>query len=283
MTDLFRVLGEIVNNVGIGGLILICLLIFAVGFFWYKINKSNNHTTKTLEAGFNRMTETIVAQNDKLFGALVEQNKENSVFLKTVVMGALQDKSSSDFSKHNDNLDYRLKISNIIATKIHDLLNRYNADRAFILEFHNSKQNLSGLSFLWYDMVYEEIAKGINLIQSGYKDQEVSTLLPIINDINDNYGYKIYYLDDLERLQNTSMALYHRLRVERQLTEAIMVGLYNASNRLLGILVLEYEEDSFIPVEVLDAEDIVATATSIATLLDCSAVIDTTDGYLCDK
>ena len=42
MTDLFRVLGEIVNTVGIGGLILICLLIFAVGFFWYKINKSSN-------------------------------------------------------------------------------------------------------------------------------------------------------------------------------------------------------------------------------------------------
>ena len=273
MTEFLKVLGDIAIAVGIDGLVMIAIIAGAIGFFWYKINKSSNKTVRSLENGFNRMTETIAAQNDKLFEALVEQNKENSQFLKTVVMGALQDKSSSDFTTHADNLDYRLKISNVIATKIHDLLNRYNADRAFILEFHNSKQNLSGLSFLWYDMVYEEIAKGVNLIQSGYKDQEVSTLLPIINDINNNGGYKIYYIDDLENLQKTSMALYHRLRVERQLTEAIMVGLYSSSNRLLGILVLEYEEDSFIPVEVLDSEDIVATATSIATLLDCSSSI----------
>lgn len=273
MTEFLKVLGDIAVAVGIDGLIMIAIIAGAIGFFWYKINKSSNKTVRSLETGFNRMTETIAAQNDKLFEALVEQNKENSQFLKTVVMGALQDKSSSDFTTHADNLDYRLKISNVIAAKIHDLLNRYNADRAFILEFHNSKQNLSGLSFLWYDMVYEEIAKGVSLIQSGYKDQEVSTLLPIINDINNNGGYKIYYIDDLENLQKTSMALYHRLRVERQLTEAIMVGLYSSSNRLLGVLVLEYEEDSFIPVEVLDSEDIVATATSIATLLDCSAAI----------
>ena len=35
-------------------------------------------------------------------------------------------------------------------------------------------------------------------------------------------------------------------------------------------LVLEYEDGVFIPIEVLDDEDIIAESNSIATLLDCS-------------
>jgi hypothetical protein len=156
---------------------------------------------------------------------------------------------------------------------MHDLLNRYNADRAFILEFHNSKQNMTGLSFLWFDMTFEEIAKGVHSIQSFWKDQESSQLLPVVNDVTDNDGFKIYSIDELEQLQKSSTVLYHRLRIERQLQEAIMVGLYDIDNTLIGLLILEYEYD-FIPVEVLDREDIVATAASIAELLDYNTTKD---------
>ena len=51
---------------------------------------------------------------------------------------------------------------------------------------------------------------------------------------------------------------------------AIISALYSRDNILIGLLVLEYEDGVFIPIEVLDDEDIIAEANSIATLLDCS-------------
>jgi hypothetical protein len=116
-------------------------------------------------------------------------------------------------------------------------------------------------------MTFEEIAKGVKTIQAFWKDQEASSLLPVIEDINDNGGIKIYHVEELEELQHTSSVLYHRLRIERNLQEAIMIGLYGTDNQVIGILILEYEE-SFIPVESLDVADLIREAGSIADLLD---------------
>ena len=74
----------------------------------------------------------------------------------------------------------RLQISEDIQQSIHDLLYKYNCDRVFILEFHNNKQNLSGLSFMWYDMQYEQVARGINSLETLYRDLSLSKVLPLI-------------------------------------------------------------------------------------------------------
>ena len=64
--------------------------------------------------------------------------------------------------------------------------------------------------------------------------------------------------------------LYRKLRIDRGVQEAIISALYSRDNILIGLLVLEYEDGVFIPIEVLDDEDIIAESNSIATLLDCS-------------
>ena len=126
---------------------------------------------------------------------------------------------------------------------------------------------MTGLSFLWYDMTFEEIAKGVPTIQTYWKDQDASTLLPVVKDICDEDGFKIYTIEDLEELQHKSTVLYHRLRIERQLQEAIMIALYGSNNEIIGILILEYEA-SMIPIEVLDVADLIREAGSISDLLD---------------
>lgn len=261
------VLGNVLLQYGWPGF----LMIFAVSvlFIWLKfsMNKSNKNTSDTLTKGFTNISAEMSKNNTKLVKALVDQNKTNTEALINIVNTALMRRETTNKITYDRNLKLREMASYKIKQKIHDLLNRYNADRSFILEFHNSKQNMTGLSFLWYDMTFEEIAKGVGTIQSQWKDQEASSLLPVVKDINDEDGFKIYTIDDLEELQKTSSVLYHRLRIERQLQEAIMVGLYGTNNTMIGILILEYEE-SFIPIEVLDPTDIIRDAGSIADLLD---------------
>ena len=81
-------------------------------------------------------------------------------------------------------------------------------------------------------------------------------------------------MNALSRPKYESTALYNRLRVERQLTEALLVGLYDSSNSMIGLLVLEYE-DGFLPVEkAVDYDDLVSEANAIATLLDCTNIND---------
>lgn len=253
------------------------LLILGLGFglyylIKYLLNKSTTSTNKTLSDGFTDLSKSMKEQNEKLLEAIIKQSEESTKTVGKVLDTVLTEKSGKDKQDHDDRMNYRKDISKIIRTKMKDLLNRYNGDRIFVLEFHNCKENVVGMPFYWADMTYEEIAKGVKSIQPAWRDQEASQLDPIIDDMEEFGGFKIYTTEDIEALQDLSSILYRKLRIERGVQEAIISALYSRDNILIGLLVIEYEDGVFIPVEVLDDEDIIAEANSIATLLDCTSI-----------
>lgn len=261
-------IGEVFTTYGWTGLLVLgigAILYFSLS---YIIKKSNKDTSDTLTHGFNSMTKHMENQNNLLIKTLIDQSAENNKMIGTIIQQVLDDKENKAKKDHEEKMNSRLNVSKIIRQKMHDLLNRYNADRIFILEFHNCKENITGLPFYWYDMVYEEIRKGMRNIHTAWRDQEASQLIPIIEDMEEFGGYKVYTIDDIEEFQVTTSILYSKLRVERDVKEAIISALYAHDNTLIGLLVFEYEF-STIPIEVLDDEDIISQATSIATLLDC--------------
>jgi len=269
---------DIYATYGVTGLIV--LIALTVGYFGLKkvFEKSKNSTTSAIENSFSKMSEslseTIKEQNDKILDAFIIQSNKNNETMHEVLLNALADKSASESISHAQSINRRIKISSKVQQKVNNLFYSFNCDRAFILEFHNNKQNLTGLSFVWYDMVYEAVAKGFYTLQNSYKDQEISQIIPIIESVNEGGGYAHLLLEDLENLKYESTALYNRLRVERQLTEALLVGLYDTHNSMIGLLVLEYE-DGFLPVEkAVDYEELVSEANAIAALLDCTNMND---------
>lgn len=255
---------------------LIVLIALTIGYFGLQklFKDSKSHTNSALEKGFTEasmsLSSTIKEQNEKILDAFISQSEKNTETMKDVMMEVLNKKSSNDQEIHAENIKKRMDISYYVKRRVHDLFKEYNCDRAFILELHNSKQNLSGLSFVWYDMIYEDVARGYNTLQNTYKDQEASQLLPIIKKVNENGGFAHYTIEELEEFKNNSTALYHRLRIERNLTECVILGLYSSDNALIGLLVLEYE-DSMLPVEVFDIDNLIAEANAISSLLDCSS------------
>ena len=51
----------------------------------------------------------------------------------------------------------RQKVSPKISSELEKMLYRLNADRTFVIELHNGKENATFLPFLYYDMTYEEV------------------------------------------------------------------------------------------------------------------------------
>ena len=261
---------NIFANYGWPGLLVLGAGAFLVYFIKQHLTKSTSSTNKVLADGFNDLSKSMQDQNQKLLEAIIKQSEENNKTIGKVLDSVLTEKSGRDKQIHDDHMKYRMDVSKLIRTKMKDLLNRYNGDRIFILEFHNCKENVVGMPFYWADMTYEEISRGVKSIQPAWRDQEASQLIPIIDDMEEFGGYKIYTIEDIEALQDQSSILYRRLRVERGVQEAIISALYSQDNILIGLLVIEYEDGVFIPIEVLDDEDIIAQANSIATLLDCT-------------
>lgn len=267
---------EVYTSFGWTGILV--LVVLTVGYFGIKklFEKTKNSTADAINKSFIKMSEslseTLKDQNDKILDAFISQSEKNNETMRDVMMKALKTHSKEETINHVSSINRRLNISKYVQQKVNNLFYAFNCDRAFILEFHNSKQNLTGLSFVWYDMVYEAVAKGFYTLQNSYKDQEATQLIPIINDVNEGNGYVHYTIDELNALEKESTSLYHRLRIERQLQEAIILGLYASDNSMLGLLVLEYE-DRFMPIEkVVDIEELIAEANAIATLLDCTNI-----------
>lgn len=261
---------NIFSKYGWPGVLVVGAISVLVYVIKQHLTKSTTSTNKVLTDGFTDLSKSMQDQNQKLLEAIIKQSEENNKTIGKVLDSVLTEKSSRDKQTHDDQMKYRMDVSKLIRTKMKDLLNRYNADRIFILEFHNCKENVVGMPFYWADMTYEEISRGVKSIQPAWRDQEASQLIPIIDDMEEFGGYKIYTIEDIEALQNQSSILYRKLRIERGVQEAIISALYSQDNILIGLLILEYEDGVFIPIEVLDDEDIIAQANSIATLLDCT-------------
>lgn len=261
---------NIFSKYGWPGLLVAGAIAVLVYVIKQHLTKSTTSTNKVLSDGFTDLSKSMQDQNQKLLEAIIKQSEENNKTIGKVLDSVLTEKSGRDKQIHDDNMKYRMDVSKLIRTKMKDLLNRYNGDRIFILEFHNCKENVVGMPFYWADMTYEEISRGVKSIQPAWRDQEASQLIPIIDDMEEFGGYKIYTIEDIEALQDQSSILYRKLRVERGVQEAIISALYSQDNILIGLLVIEYEDGVFIPIEVLDDEDIIAQANSIATLLDCT-------------
>lgn len=262
---------DIFMKYGWPGIIAI-IVIVAIYFIFNYINKQQaKQTTTTINDGFKtlatEMSRTVTEQNKLLLNAFINQSDSNTKMIKDIMTDVVNNKSRIDSEEHTKSNNVRLNVSEHISSKVFDMLKTYNCDRAFILEFHNSKQNFSGLSFVWYDMTYEKFAKGLHTICSSFKDQEISSLIPIINDVNNGCGIMHYTIDELEELQDRSPVLYDRLRQERHIQECIILGLYSNTNVMIGLIILEYER-TLMPIEVYNVKDLLSEAATISSLLD---------------
>lgn len=70
--------------------------------------------------------------------------------------------------QHDNAVAFRIKNEPQIRVLLKELMMDTGADRSFIIELHNGTNNVSGLPFIYGDMSYEEVNKGVTHVDEDY-------------------------------------------------------------------------------------------------------------------
>lgn len=234
------------------------VVIGVVAILYFLINRSINKSN-------DKLADTISSQNQVLVQSMVNHQQD----LVSIIGKTLERNENQKNEVHMASIQHRIDISKPMQDKVYDTMIYFRAKRCGILEFHNSKENLNGLSFLWYDMHYETNQKNVLPINQKCKDMQISNLVTIIDSIRANKGVVIYKRKDLENLQSKSSVLYEQLVHELNSDTIIYAGLYGNNNSLIGLMLLEYDDNEYkFNDNLYDKAEIKERATSISSLLE---------------
>ena len=272
--EMFNNILEFFNNYGWSGIVAIVLILV---IYWL-ITQKDKSTKDTITIGFDKLATSISNQNEHLIDSITRSNEKTQVELFNLVKTTLSERDSVIKSNHDKSLDRRFMISEEIDNILWDTMNLYNCQRAIVIEFHNSKENLNGLSFLWYDVQYEKQQRDVISISNKARNLQASNIVPIINKINSTPGNIIVLnSDDIEKIYNESTVLYSQFK-ELNVEHIIYSGIYSSDNKLIGLIALEYWKNHPYHEDIINLLDIKERTAKIAQLLQFSKnnnVVDT--------
>lgn len=265
---------EFFNNYGWPGILAIILILV---IYWI-ITQKDKSTKDTITTGFDKLATSISNQNEHLIDSITRSNEKTQEELFNLVKATLSERDDAIKSNHDKSLDRRFMISEEIGNILWDIMNLYNCQRVIVIEFHNSKENLNGLSFLWYDVQYEKQQRDVVSISSKARNLQASNILPIINRVNSTPGnIVILNTDDIEKIYNESTVLYSQFK-ELNIEHIIYSGIYSSDNKLIGLIALEYQKNYPYHEDIINLLDIKERTAKIAQLLQFSKnnnVVDT--------
>lgn len=201
--------------------------------FTYLGKKLSGDVTDGMEKIADRMTTSISKQNDQLVATLSDQNK-------TLIEALVKDKTKT-VEEHNSMLAERINMSEDINMKLKDIMQIHNSQRAFIIEFHNSFNNLSGIPFAKYSCTYEWFDKGLTPFANRCIGLPFSSMARIVSDILKTEDKQIVY-PDMKKMEEENPTLFSMLADEERRTKAVVyTAMFDNHNTLIGLLVLEYQ------------------------------------------
>lgn len=260
----FQPLLDILADYGMLGLIIIIIVALIVYLIRSNGKQLNQDITSGMENVANKITDQMASSNNQLINKISDTNNklidQQNKMLDVLINGRREE--------HRSRLHERLDVTAPILTKLRDMMHHNHANRASVIEFHNSKENLNGLPFLWYDMHYEVQGRGVEPISSLCKDVQASIICPIVDDIkaSENKDVVIYNRTALEELYDRSSVLYSYLVEKLNCSGIIYLALYNINNHFTGLLVLEYHNE--FPIDIIDMDQLIQDAASVSPLLE---------------
>lgn len=266
---MFEFFTKMIEEFGGLGLILIML----GGLLYFLILKSGKKTEKSIADMSENITSTLVNQNNNMLNVLTQNNTQLQTNMMSLIEKSIMNRDISVKDLHSASMQHRLDISDKMQMMLYEMMHFYHARRCGVMEFHNNTNNLNGLSFLWYDLSYENLQRNVTPISGNCKNQQLSILTPVMNDVIDNNGIAVYRSSDIEKIEERSPVLYNHLVSRIKVNSIIYVGLYDMNNVLIGLAFLEYSEKYPYPESIIDLNDIKQRASGISQLLDFKALV----------
>lgn len=254
------------NSYGWPGIVSVVLVLV---IYWF-ITKKDKSTKDTIINGFDKLANSISDQNEHLINSIACSNEKTQAELFNLIKTTLSDRDNNIKSYHNESLNRRFVVSEEINNILWETMNLYNCQRVLVIEFHNSKENLNGLSFLWYDVQYEKHQRNVHSISNKIRNLQASNIVPIINKVNGMPGNIIVLnQDEIEKLYNESTVLYSQYK-ELNIEHIIYSGIYSPDNKLIGLVALEYQKNYPYHEDLINLLDIKEKTAKIAQLLQFS-------------
>lgn len=254
------------NSYGWPGVVSVVLVLV---IYWF-ITKKDKSTKDTIINGFDKLATSISDQNEHLINSIACSNEKTQAELFNLIKTTLSDRDNNIKSYHDESLNRRFIVSEEINNILWETMNLYNCQRVLVIEFHNSKENLNGLSFLWYDVQYEKHQRNVHSISNKTRNLQASNIVPIINKVNDAHGNIIILnQEEIEKLYNESTVLYSQYK-ELNIEHIIYSGIYSPDNKLIGLVALEYQKNYPYHEDLINLLDIKEKTAKIAQLLKFS-------------
>lgn len=109
--------------------------------------------------------------------------------------------------RHKEKMELVMKNNVIIQHEIDELLDKTDANRVLLLQYHNTKNSLSGIPFIYLTATHETLTYNTAPVSHGYESMKTS-LYPFISYIG---KYK-YFCGDISELEKYDKALAYRMK-----------------------------------------------------------------------
>lgn len=177
----------------------------------------------TIDSKFNMMIDLLQKQNQ-------DYQEQQTNLINNIVYGVVSHVPSVE---ENDKLT---KISDQIDEQLQIILQKTNACRVSLVQYHNGGKGVNKQSFLKMSMTNEVVALGVKPFIMDFKDQFRSVLSYFVKEINDkNYCY----IDNYEDMQLIDTSMYEFLR-DRNIQAKYGIGIKNNSEMVIGFVCVEY-------------------------------------------
>ena len=143
--------------------------------------------------------------------------------------------------KHIEDINNRFHNTKTIQNEIKMLLNETSADRALLIEYHNSIQSLQGLPFAFGSLNFEEISNNVEFYLGDEFSNFNTSKYPICNYLMDN---PLWY-GDINELEKIDRRLALKLKASK--VQYLVIIEVMGSEQPIGILAVTYTVDSNIP------------------------------------
>lgn len=137
-------------------------------------------------------------------------------------------------AQHDHLVNTRLSADSNIHHILSKMIFTTNADRAWLIEFHNGSKNLTtGLPFLFGSMRIEEVRDSISNVDEDYADFSLSKYKLVAKVLDDGYFYG--GLDDIQKIDQR---LYYKFQAN-DISEIALLTLYDGE-KPAGIIGLSF-------------------------------------------
>lgn len=191
--------------------------------------------SSTNSSQIEMLSNNIAKQNTELVKAISSQNER--------LLSYIMNRDVVNSELHDRYVEQRMDVAESIIDELKDIMNKTHAQRAFIIEFHNSYKNLAGSPFAKYTCTFEWFDKGLEEISSKCSALPYSTMAKIVGDVKRTGKHQKLYTD-IEAMEAENPQLFSLLKDPR--TRACFYNtLYDDNNKMMGMLVLEWQTPLF--------------------------------------